>query len=133
MGSARCSRRWCGPPLPCSPCRRPGVLMSPTMAWKPLPQAVHDGGGLAVDVFGDGDVVAHLCAAVGHGPRVGWVGMVRSATAGCGLRSRGISVATGSRCCMVAVVRTLARICQVVAPERGRLPPQVLRVMTAGG
>jgi hypothetical protein len=97
------------------------------MAWNPLPQASMTVV-LAVDDFGDGDVVAHPCVAAGHGPRVG---MVRSATVGCGCVA-GIGVATGSRCCMVAVIRTLARTCQVSAPMVVRLPPQFLRMMTAG-
>src|SRR2546429_4178918 len=60
---------------------------------EPAAPGVHDGGGLSVDVFGDGDVVAHLCAAAGHGPRAGWEGMGRSVTGSCGFGSWGMSVA----------------------------------------
>src|SRR5205814_9658912 len=35
---------------------------------------VIDGGGLAVDELGDGDVVTRWGVGGGHGPRVGWVG-----------------------------------------------------------
>src|SRR5262249_55076987 len=93
---------------------------------------VHDGDGLAVNELGDGDAVTGLDPAAGHGPRAAWVGMDRSATTGCGARSSGMSRATGSRSCMAAVVSTLASTCQVSAPARVRLPPQLLRHTTAG-
>jgi hypothetical protein len=58
--------------------------------------------------------------------------MARSATSGVGARSKQVSSSTGSRACWVAVRSTLVRTCQVSAPARVRLPPQLLRVTTAG-
>lgn len=101
---------------------------------EPGPGGIHDHTGLPVHQFGDGRTVAHrwLDGALGraHGPRAA-VGMAAPPQPG-SVRSSPISRATGSCCCWAAVASTLASTCQVVAPFQVALPPQGLRLTTAG-